>query len=428
MGYAGAMSWPTVQYMIAEAQYGGKITDDLDKRLFVTDAQQWMTPRNLEPDFVYNPANPIQPIPGDFLYAIPNKPEHDGYVSFIKTMPEEDSPEIFGLHPNADLTFRLKSTNAVLSTLGEKQPKDAGVGDEGGKSMDEIVKEKCAELEQQVPPDYNLIDVKQQIQKQGGLSVPLNIFLYQEVQVIQLVIAKTRFELRNLQLAIDGDVVMTNEMQQSMLDINEAKVPHFWMWTIGNDEFSWQSSSIAKWFESLNLRVGQFTPWLAQGRPTSFWMTGFKNPNGFLTSMKQEVCRAHKSDGWALDDVLYHTEMTDFERADQVRAAPKEGVYVNGLFMDGAMWQGGSKGSLSESLPKILFAPIPVMWITGATKKMKQDAKSSYGPYGPTEVPLYKYRSRTDRYIICLVSMASRESKPEHWILRGAAVVCTTDA
>merc|ERR1719272_2309391 len=106
--------------------------------------------------------------------------------------------------------------------------------------MDEIVKAKCAELETQMPPDYNIIDANTMIGKQGGLSVPINIFLYQEVQVLQLVIAKTRFELANLQLAIQGDVVMTNEMQQAMSDINLAVVPHFWVWTIGQDEFSWQ--------------------------------------------------------------------------------------------------------------------------------------------------------------------------------------------
>ena len=32
--YAGTISWPTFQYMVAEVQYGGKITDNLDRRLF----------------------------------------------------------------------------------------------------------------------------------------------------------------------------------------------------------------------------------------------------------------------------------------------------------------------------------------------------------------------------------------------------------
>ena len=34
--------------------------------------------------------------------------------------------------------------------------------------------------------------------------------------------------------------------------------------------------------------------------------------------MKQEVTRKHKAEKWALDDVVYHTEVTSFDRMEQV--------------------------------------------------------------------------------------------------------------
>lgn len=54
--------------------------------------------------------------------------------------------------------------------------------------------------------------------------------------------------------------------------------------------------------------------WLTQSRRA--WIF-----QGMLTAMKQEVTRKHKAEKWALDDVVYHTEVTSYERMEQVRCA-----------------------------------------------------------------------------------------------------------
>jgi dynein heavy chain len=56
---------------------------------------------------------------------------------------------------------------------------------------------------------------------------------------------------------------------------------------------------------------------------------------GFLTAMRQEVTRKHE--GWALDEVILHNEVTRHNRED-LRQEPSEGIYVYGLFIDGAAW------------------------------------------------------------------------------------------
>ena len=47
-------------------------------------------------------------------------------------------------------------------------------------------------------------------------------------------------------------------------------------------------------------RHEQLARWLAHGRPRSFWLGGFFNPEGFMTAVKQEVARRHAADKWAL--------------------------------------------------------------------------------------------------------------------------------
>ena len=130
--YSGALSWPTLQYIVAEAQYGGKITDDMDRILFKQYAENWIQPAALGGGFKYNPAQPLAPIPGNFEYTNPDFNEVSKYQVFAQSFPDIDSPEIFGLHPNADLTFRVKEVRAMMATLTETQPKQGGGG--GGKN------------------------------------------------------------------------------------------------------------------------------------------------------------------------------------------------------------------------------------------------------------------------------------------------------
>ena len=322
--YNGPISWTTFQYMVAEVQYGGKITDSVDRRLFNTYSQVWLTSATCVDGFTFNPKDPIQRIPSDFQYTVPKATEMQPYRQAISSFPEIDSPEIFGLHPNAELTFRIKEVNALINTLAETQPKGGGGGG-GGESADEIVLSKAQELLDRLPEDYVEEDYKAKINKLGGLSVPLNIFLFQEIQRLQAVIAKVRFQLQQLQLAIRGEVVMTSEYEEAQRRFGEGLAPHSWIYTLTGDEFSWILPALGLWFSSLIARDEQLRTWLTNNRPLCYWLTGFFNPTGFLTATRQEVVRKHKADKWALDDVVYRTEVQSIERVEQVRQAPPEG-------------------------------------------------------------------------------------------------------
>lgn len=67
-----------------------------------------------------------------------------------------------------------------------------------------------------------------------------------------------------------------------------------------------------------------------------------------------------------------------------VRSAPREGAYVNGLFMEGARWD-TVMGTITDSKMKELFPAMPVMFIKAVTQD-KQDVKNVY------LCPVYKIR------------------------------------
>ncbi len=423
---AGALSWTTVQYMTGEVQYGGRITDNMDRRLFAAYTEVWLSQNTLTSTFSFSPDHPINQSTDNFSYKVPGFTERDDYFTFVNKFPDVDSPEVLGMHPNADLTFRFKEVNVLLDTIIETQPKQTSGG--GGKSREELVFEKCEELMLAVPPNYIEDEYEDRINAMGGFGVPLNIFLYQEVQRLQAAITKVRDMLKIVMQAIRGEVVVTAEIMDSINAIYDARVPKAWLYSPAGDELSWLAPNLGIWYSGLITRDGQYRTWLNSGRPNSFWLTGFFNGQGFLTAVQQEITRAHKAESWALDSVVMHADVTEIASVEACRGQPKEGVYVHGLFMDGASYS-LSEGSMVESEPKKLFSSMPLLLVYAVTKAAKRNLQGSanYGPFKAYDAPVYKYPIRSDRYFIFTVMLATQNHKPVHWILRGVALLCTCD-
>jgi len=421
------LSWVTIQYMVAEAQYGGRITDDLDRELFVTYAAKWLCNDIFKSGFTFNTYE------SDFSYAIPEGLEIQQYREAISMIPPVDSPLIFGLHPNADLTYRLKEASEMMATIVETQPKDSGGA--GGKSMDEIVKEQALELLDKMPADFVEEIFRAQIQKlkgppgasDKGFAAPLNIFLFQELQRLQNIIKIVRSNLGSISMAIDGTVVMTTDLLEDLSSIFDARVPRRWTNDASGAEISWLMPNLGGWFTGLLDRHGLLEMWLENGRGVmkSYWLTGFTNAQGFLTGMRQEVTRQHKKDQWALDDVISHTEVIQHD-LERIRDVPEEGQNIHGLFIEGGRWN-RPDAKLDESEPKKLFSAMPVIFVTATTAKDLKAMGVSYGPHGPYNCAVYKYPKRNDRYLIFRLLLRTDPHHPSHWRLRGVCLVAQTE-
>ncbi|KAJ8415683.1 hypothetical protein AAFF_G00402400 [Aldrovandia affinis] len=140
-------------------------------------------------------------------------------------------------------------------------------------------------------------------------------------------------------------------------------------------------------------------------------MTGFFNPQGFLTAMRQEITRANK--GWALDRMVLCNEVTKWMK-DDITQPPTEGVYVYGLYLEGAGWD-RRNCKLIDSKPKVLFEMMPVIRMYAENNGTKDPRLYL--------CPIYKKPVRTDPNYIAAVDLRT-VPPPEHWILRGVALLC----
>ncbi|KAK3724620.1 hypothetical protein RRG08_041104 [Elysia crispata] len=386
------VNWVTVRYMIGEVQYGGRVTDDYDKRLLNTYTRVWFSENMFTDNFAFYTG-----------YKIPKCKTVDEYRNYIDSLPLVDSPECFGLHPNADITYQTNTANNMLSTIVNIQPKDAGGG--SGETRETVVYRLADDMLEKLPEDYIPHEVRERLKKMGSLQ-PLNIFLRQEIDRMQRVISLVRNTLGDLKLAIDGTIIMSENLRDALDNMFDARVPNNWR------KVSWQSTTLGFWFTDLLDRNAQFHTWLFDGRPSTFWMTGFFNPQGFLTAMRQEITRAHK--GWALDTVFLENDVTRFMKED-ISSGPNEGVYVYGLYLDGSGWD-RRNARLIEPTAKVLYTPLPVVHVFANN----QDKTRSQNVY---ECPVYKKPNRTDLTYIFPLNLKTAKN-PDYWTLRGVALLC----
>nr|XP_014339939.1 PREDICTED: dynein heavy chain 8, axonemal-like [Latimeria chalumnae] len=127
--------------MLGEVQYGGRVTDDCDKRLLNCFARVWFSEKMFDPAFAFYTG-----------YKIPVCKTLEQYMDYIQLLPGVDTPQVLGLHPNADITYQSNTASEVLDTITSIQPKEGGGG--GGETREAIVFRLAQDMLDKLPPNY----------------------------------------------------------------------------------------------------------------------------------------------------------------------------------------------------------------------------------------------------------------------------------
>lgn len=72
-----------------------------------------------------------------------------------------------------------------------------------------------------------LNQVRERLQKMGPFQ-PMNIFLRQEIDRMQRVIVLVRNTLTDLKLAIDGTIIMSENLRDALDCMYDARIPARW--------------------------------------------------------------------------------------------------------------------------------------------------------------------------------------------------------
>jgi dynein heavy chain len=127
----------------------------------------------------------------------------------------------------------------------------------------------------------------------------------------------------------------------------------------------------------------------------------------------------------AIDTLAFRTTVMDFTETE-VRAAPDNGVYIYGLFFEGARWD-RKRRLLEEMEPSVLYDYMPCIWLDPVLAE-KVNTANTY------ECPVYKTSKRagtlstTGHSTNFIVTLYIATDKPEaHWVRRGVALLSQLD-
>lgn len=136
--------WDSMRFMTGDINYGGRVTDDLDRLLLLSILRKYYTPEILEEGYKFSESG---------IYYAPHLNTLSEYRSFIDTLPSNDEPEMFGMHENANLSFKTSESAKILSIILDIQPRVSNSSE--GMSSDEIVMELIKKLTEEQPEILN---------------------------------------------------------------------------------------------------------------------------------------------------------------------------------------------------------------------------------------------------------------------------------
>ncbi|KNE71129.1 hypothetical protein AMAG_15798 [Allomyces macrogynus ATCC 38327] len=387
-------------YLTGHCNYGGRVTDDKDRRTLLSLLSLYYNRNVVDQDnFALSPSG---------NYRIPPSTKYADCLEYIKQLPLETKPEVFSLHENADISKNQLETENLLKTVLLTQESASGGGGGGGQS-ESLVYDVATDMLGRLPPFFDLSAI--QAAYPVSYTESMNTVLLQECirfRNLQVIVSDS---LKNIQKALKGLVVMSADLEDVNRSIQTGRIPAMWA---GKSYPSMKP--LGSYFADLLGRLAFFQSWIDKGPPIVFWVSGFFFTQSFLTGVLQNFARKYTI---PIDQIALEYQVQATKTAG---VRPEDGVYVNGIFIEGARWDVGQR-SLVESLPKVLHDQLPVIWL-------KPGEKSKFVVERSYDCPVYKTLARrgtlstTGHSTNYVMSMRLPSQQPEeHWINRGVACV-----
>ena len=114
--YPDSVPFAALNYLTGECNYGGRVTDDKDRRLILCLLEGYYNNNIFNDDYKFSPSG---------LFYVPKIPQtlDEGvsgisfYEEYVRSLPRNPSPEVYGFHDNADITKDMGEVNLLFNSV-----------------------------------------------------------------------------------------------------------------------------------------------------------------------------------------------------------------------------------------------------------------------------------------------------------------------
>ncbi|TYZ68618.1 hypothetical protein PybrP1_002809 [[Pythium] brassicae (nom. inval.)] len=324
--------WDALDFLTAEIYYGGRVTDECDRRCLMANLRRFCSPATLNLAGYAARERPTEELDQDEAtarlfplfddqFCCPEFGDHDEMTAFVDSLPQMDAPFVFGMHPNAHIYCQEQEAQRFVAELGVLHPTTGGGRDEAAladtlgsaassasavvvaASPEQEVVSVAQEIQTKLPVPQPIPDAKLASSPKNGLVDPLRVVLHQELAKCHALLQYVHERLDAVQKAIKGVVVMSHCIEDVVHSLSLHQVPLEWRRMEGSatvstfTAFSASSTSppLGHWVNQLLFRYGFLHRWRADGAPPNdvYPLSIFCFPQGFFTALLQRHARKY---------------------------------------------------------------------------------------------------------------------------------------
>ncbi|CAE8655305.1 unnamed protein product [Polarella glacialis] len=338
--------YKVLNFLGAQINYGGRVTDDKDKLLIGTIIKTFICQESvmMNEGYKYSTSG---------LYYSPTYETSEDVINYVRGLPFYPMPEAFGLHENCNITCAQDEALRLLT--GMQSMVSLGGGGEGGASAEDVMDDVAKGVQDKLPAPFPL-DVAE-TRFPTLYTDSMNTVVKQECLRYNKLLWGMASSLKDFRKAIKGLIVMTSDLEDCGKSLFVNDVPELW-----SKKGPLSLKPLSSWYLDILARVAFFQMWFDLGKPPPcFWISGIFFPQAFFTGAIQNYARKFNEE----IDLLSYSQTTMSDIVDppkELTSPPENGVYIYGIFLEGCRFDVEQTHQLEDSKPKILFTELPALW------------------------------------------------------------------